>query len=239
MESLGTALWWLFGAAVAVLAQRQAVRSVRAVLLSREPLSGEHTDSCVYHRSPWALDHAEGWGVMGLVAISGVIAAAALQGGAWLLVPAELIWLASIVWELWVWERAAASVKFVSWRRGWRQSTRRVAVSELREVHLAERYPAFLPAWLPTSLRPGTVKLTLLMRDGKAIKLPRSGTLFGGTAELEQFANFVRMQMDVVADNRRRAAAEKRAARRQAMELPPAHPSTRLDHQALPTLPVG
>ena len=239
MEALGTALGWLVAAVLAVLAQHWAVRGVRTVMLAREPLSGEHTDSLVYHRSLWALDRADGWAVLGLVAASGVIAAAALQSSAWLLVPAELIWLGSIVWDLWTWERAAASVKFVSWRRGWQQSTRRVAVSELREFHVSERYPAGLPAWLPAALRPGSCSLTLVLREGKAVKLPRTGTLFGGEAAIEGFANFVRMQMDVVADNRRRAAAEKRAAKRQGMELPPVHPATRIDPQALPTLHAG
>ncbi|HSV68594.1 MAG TPA: hypothetical protein VLI72_00670 [Methylibium sp.] len=239
MGALGTTLWWLVGAALAVLAQRHAVRGVRTVMLAREPLSGEHTDSCVYHRSLWALDRPDGLAALGLVAVSGVLAAAALQSSAWLLVPAELIWLGVLVWDLWTWERAAGCVKFVSWRRGWQQSTRRVAVSELREVHVSERYPSKLPAWLPARLRPGTCSLTLVLREGKAIKLPRTGTLFGGDAGIEDFANFIRMQMDVVADNRRRAAAEKRALKRQAMELPPAHPATRLDHQALPTLHTG
>lgn len=239
MGALATALWWLFGAALAVLAQRYAVRGVRAVILAREPLSGEHTDSCVYHRNLWALDRPDGWAALGLAAVSGALAAAALQSSAWLLVPAELVWLGVLVWDLWTWERAAGCVKFVSWRRGWQQSTRRVAVSELRDVHVSERYPAWLPPWLPAKLRPGTCALTLVLRDGKAVKLPRTGTLFGGEPAIEDFANFIRMQMDVVADNRRRSAAEKRAAKRQAMALPPAHPATRLDHQALPTLRGG
>jgi hypothetical protein len=238
MEALGTALGWLIAAAFAVAGQRAAVHGLRTLLMARDPLCGEHADSRAYHRSLWSTDRPENALALSALVVSGGLVAAGLQTSAWLLVPAELLWLGVLVWDLWTWERAAASVKFVAWRRGWQRSTRRVAISELREVHVSERYLSLPPRW-PAPLRPGCCSVTLVLRDGKAVKLPRTGTLFGGEAQIEDFANFLRMQMDVVADNRRRAAAEKRAAKRQAMELPPAHPATRLDHQALPTLRVG
>jgi hypothetical protein len=209
MEALGTALGWLIAAAFAVAGQRAAVHGLRTLLMARDPLCGEHADSRAYHRSLWSTDRPENALALSALVVSGGLVAAGLQTSAWLLVPAELLWLGVLVWDLWTWERAAASVKFVAWRR-----------------------------W-PAPLRPGCCSVTLVLRDGKAVKLPRTGTLFGGEAQIEDFANFLRMQMDVVADNRRRAAAEKRAAKRQAMELPPAHPATRLDHQALPTLRAG
>jgi hypothetical protein len=235
MEALGTALGWLIAAVLAVAGQRGAVHGLRTLLMARDPLCGEHADSRVYHRSLWSADRPENALALSVLVVSGCLVAAGLQTSAWLLVPAELLWLGVLVWDLWTWERAAASVKFVAWRRGWQRSTRRVAISDLREVHVSERYLT-VPARWPAALRPGTCSLTLVLRDGKAVKLPRTGTLFGGEAQTEDFANFLRMQMDVVADNRRRAAAEKRAAKRHAMKLPPAHPATRLDHQALPTL---
>lgn len=234
MAALLSALGVVGCIAAAVALQRAVLHGVRAAWLAHEPLSGEHTDSALYHRSPWALDEPELLGVVGLLALSGLLAAVSLlgdTGSVWLALPA---WLAALALDLWGWQRAAASVKFVSWRRGWRRSARRVAVSDVREVSVVER-GAFGGRW-PARAQPRVCYVALLLRNGKAVKLPRTATLFGGDAEVERFANFVRLQMDVVADNRRRAAADKRAALRRAMQptMAPAHPATKLDPSALP-----
>ncbi|WP_428421553.1 hypothetical protein [Methylibium sp.] len=223
---------WLLCMAAAVLLQRGALLGLRAAWLAHEPVSGEHTDSVVYHRSLWTPGEAEVLGTAGLLLLSGLGAAAGLQFKGWPLWPAGLLWLGAVAWDLWTWERVAASVKFVSWRRGWRHSARRVAVSDLKEVNVVERRSrgSRLPAWA----RPTACYLALVMRDGKAVKLPRTGALFGGEAEVERLANFVRMQMDVVADNRRRAAADKRSeARRALLPQMPMHPASKLDPLAL------
>ena len=199
--------------AAAIAAERGVVRVVRAAWLAHEPLSGEHTDSVLYHRSLWTPGAPDVLGMLAALAASGVLITGSLQWQGWLLYPALLLWLGALAWDLWSWERVAGSVKFVSWRRGWQQSARRVPVSELREVSVVERRPwKALPRWaqLPQCY------LVLMLSDGKAVKLPRTGVLFGGEAQVEDFANFVRMQMDVVADNRRRAVADKRSAARQA-----------------------
>ncbi len=219
--------------AIAALLERGAAHGLRAGWLAHEPVSGDHTDTEVYHRSVWTPGQPDMLTVAAGLVASGVLAAAAWGIAGWPLWPALLAWLAALGWDLWTWERVAASVKFVSWRRGWRQSARRVAVSDLREVNVVERSKVSdkLPAWL----QPGSCYLALVMRDGKAVKLPRTGTLFGGEADVERLANFVRMQMDVVADNRRRAAADKRSAARRAMlQQEPAHPATKVNPGALP-----
>lgn len=232
MGGVGSPLMWALCVAAAVLLQRGAVRGLRAAWLAHEPVSGEHTDSVVYHRSLWTPGEPEVLGTAGLLLLSGLAAAAGLQFKDWPLWPALLLWFGAVAWDLWTWARVAASVKFVSWRRGWRHSARRVAVSDLSEVNVVERRPR--PSRLPAWARPSACYLALVMRDGKAVKLPRTGTLFGGEAEVERLANFVRMQMDVVADNRRRAAADKRSAARRAL-LPqmPMHPASKLDPLAL------
>ena len=73
-------------------------------------------------------------------------------------------------------------------------------------------------------------------RRWRLARAARGGALVGGEARLEEVAHFVRMQMDLVADNRRRAAADKRAAARRARQPPPApaHPATKIDPLALP-----
>ena len=135
MDVLAAVAWGGAGIATAVGMELGAARLLRAVLLAREPLSGEHIDSAVYHRSLWTPDQPELWPARIALGASGLLAAADLGGVAgWLMEPALLAWCAALAWDLWTWERVAASVKFVTWRRGWQRSARRVAVSELREV---------------------------------------------------------------------------------------------------------
>lgn len=215
MGGLGVAVGGVLLPVIAVAAERGAVRGLRAAWLAHSPLSGEHTDSVLYHRNLWTPGAVDVAVMLAALVASGWLALAAWQvGSAPLLWTAGLLWLAALAWDLWSWELVAGSVKFVSWRRGWRQSARRAAVSDVREVVVVERQRALkaIPAWL----RAPRCYLVLRMNDGTAVKLPRTGGLFGGNTEVETLANFIRMQMDVVADNRRRAAADKRAAARQA-----------------------
>ena len=232
MGMFAAPLMWLAFAALALVAERAVVRGLRTAWLAHAPVSGEHTDSVVYHRSLWTAGQPDLLAMGAALVVSGWLLAAAWQFARWPLWPAPLVWLAALGWDLWRWERAAASVKFVSWQRGWQHSTRRVAVSELREVNVVERRFACpgLPAWA----QPGSCYLALMLRDEKAIKLPRTGVWFGGLARVEDLANFVRLQMDMVADNRRRAAADKRAAARRALQpVEPAHPATKIDPLAV------
>ena len=220
--------------ALALLAEHAAARGLRRAWLARRPLSGEHDDSVVYERSLWTPGEPDMEIALALLALAGVLAAASFQADfpPWLALPP---WLAALGWDLWTWQRAAASVKFVAWQRGWRRSARRVAVSDLREVQVAERrahWPGLPPRWQPVAWQP-----VLVLRSGKVVKLPRTGALFGGEARADALAEFVRLQIDQVADNRRRAAADKRAAARRALQPPPppVHPATRIDPLALPT----
>ncbi|RZU00616.1 hypothetical protein [Rivibacter subsaxonicus] len=215
-------------AATAAAIEQLAAAALRALWLSARPLSGEHSDSRLYHRQLFSPGESQLWPAWVLLVCAGLAIAAAwtgLGGAGWLWAAAGLCWLLALAWDLWVWERVAASVKFVSWRRGWRRGQRRLAVSDLREVHVIEKPVG--PEWLPW--RPQLVYLALVQRDGKAIKLPRTGSLFGAAGRVEELANFVRMQMDQVNETRKRIAAEKRRGARDAMlqGLPPVHPSNR------------
>lgn len=232
MGALTLALAGMMGVVVAVLLEQAVVRGVRAALLAHQPLSGEHTDSVVYERSLWTPGERELLPVRLALLASGLLAAVALARDDWPLWPALLAWAFALGWDMWTWERVAASVKFVSWRRGWRKSARRVAVSELREVLVVERKR---PAKGSARLGPAACQLVLMLSGGKAVKLPRTGSALGGEEKVENLANFVRLQMDVVADNRRRAVADKRAALRRAMrQVEPSHPAGKLDASALP-----
>ena len=233
MDVLAAMAWGGAGIATAVGAELGAAQLLRAALLAREPLSGEHIDSAVYHRSLWTPGQPELWPARVALGASGLFAAADLGGLAgWLMEPALLAWCAALAWDLWTWERVAASVKFVTWRRGWQRSARRVAVSELREVAVS-RCPR--PRAGLRRLRPDAAHLVLRLADGSA-RLPATLAWLGGEARVEEVANFVRMQMDLVADNRRRAAADKRAAARRARQPPPppVHPAAKIDPMALP-----
>lgn len=232
MGALTLALTGLLAVLVALLLEQAAVRALRALLLAHQPLSGEHTDSMLYERNLWTPGESELLPVRLALLASGLLAAVALARSDWPLWPAFIAWTFALGWDLWTWERVAASVKFVSWRRGWRQSARRVAVSELREVLVVERKR---PVKGSIGVQPAACQLVLMLSGGKAVKLPRTASALGGERRVEDLANFVRLQMDVVADNRRRAVADKRAAMRRAMrQAAPAHPAAQLDASALP-----
>ena len=91
--------------------QRLLSRLIRAVLLSYAPLSGDHSDSVVYHRSlltPGDVDNRVIWA---LITAGGVFTWLAVRGSGrwgWL---AALALLGALAWDLWTWERAAVSVR--------------------------------------------------------------------------------------------------------------------------------
>lgn len=234
VELMTAAVSAAIGVALALALSQLVLRGVRAALLAHEPLSGEHTDSTGYERSLWTPGEAEllpAWA--GLLA-SALLAAAAFALASWPLWPALLAWVFAVGWELACWQRVAVSVKFVSWRRGWKRSTRRAAISALSEVMIVERRKSErLPGWC----QPPACRLVLMLKSGKAVKLPSTGGWFGGEERVENVANFIRLQMDVVADNRRRAVADKRAARRRAMQpMEPVHPAAKVNPNALPRM---
>lgn len=187
----------------AVLLEQLVVRITRAVLLSASPLSGEHMDSFVYERSLWTLGEKDLIPLWIALLAAGALAWSAFGFGMhWLLGLAALAWLGALGWDLWTWERVAASVKFVTWRRGWQHSARRVPISKLVGVHVTEKSLAG-----PI----GVCYLALETDDGKAVKLPRTG-LPGGLGRVENVANFIRLQMQQVEDLRKRVANERKRA---------------------------
>lgn len=217
---------------LAVGLERLVLRGARVAALAFDPVSGEHTDSVVYHRDLLALTERDMQVVFGALLAAGVSSAMAWHGPGWPAWPGIVLWLGALGWDLWTWERAAGSVKFVSWRRGWRHSARRVAVSDLAEVNVVVRRGASakgIGRYLPP-----TCYLALLMADGKAVKLPRTGVWPFGERRVEDFANFVRMQIAIVTDLRRRAEGEKRSeARRAQLEREPVHPAQKIDPLAI------
>jgi len=199
--------------ALAVGLEVLVVKAARAVMLSASPLSGDHTDSVVYHRSlftPGESSLAGTWA--GLIVAGLAFWAAWTFSESWGYALAAVAWTAALSWDLWTWERVAASVKFVTWRRGWNQTSRRVSVSQVTEVHVVEKSIAG-----PLS----ACYVALTLDGGKAIKLPRTGTL-GGLGAVENLANFVRLQVQQVADVRQRIDNERRRAGK-----PPVDPADR------------
>ncbi|MEW6099764.1 MAG: hypothetical protein AB1666_11320 [Pseudomonadota bacterium] len=198
------------------------LRAVRAVVLAAQPLSGAHVDSCVYHRSSWTPGEQDLYPVWGAVAAAGTAVWAAVAfdwGWGWPL--AVLAWGAAIGWDLWRWQRVACSVKFVTWRRGWRHSARRAPVARIKEVHVVEK----------RLLGPlGGCYVAFVLDDGKAVKLPRT-VLPGGLGAVEDLANFVRLQMQQVEDVRRRIENERRRAGK-----PPLDPTEREIHARIKAL---
>lgn len=196
-------LWLLASLVTVVVAHQLLVRATKAIQLSAAPLSGEAMDSVLYERTllaftetdiqwTWALLLASAVGLWGY--------AQGLPEAGWFGLAGLLAWIAAVGWDLYSWERVAASVKFVTWRRGWRHSARRVPISRLSELHVVEK---------PGLLGLGTCYIALQMDDGKATKLPRTGVPMQ-LRRVEDVANFVRLQMQQVEEVRRRAANERR-----------------------------
>lgn len=203
-------------------------RAVRAVLLSFKPLSGEQTDSVHYSRSiftPGSRDAALVW--LGLVLTALGAAGAWVGSGTW-------AWLAllgfalALGWDLWTWERVAVSTRTVSWRRGWRHSTRQLPISRVTDVHLVEKRLADNLGPLAQPL--GTCYVALQLRDGGVAKLPRSGIL-ASRSRVEDVANFVRMQLAIVQEERERSKNDKR--REKIAELDPVDIAIRMRLRAL------
>lgn len=232
MDALGSALVLATLAPLAaVLLERLAALALRRAWQARRPLSAGHLDEARYERGLGRLD-ADMRQVGALLAVAGLLAAATLHWPGWPAWPAALLWLGALGWDLWTWERVGVSVKFVAWRRGWRRTARRVAISELRDVSIVDGARP-RAAW-SARLQPPTCGLQLTLRDGKSVRLPLTGAWFGGARQVEGVANYVRRQMDIVADNRRRAIADKRsAARRAQLEPLPMHPASKIDPLAL------
>lgn len=196
-------VWFAVSVAGAVLAHQAVVRVVKAVQLSASPLSGEHMDSFVYERTLLTVTETDMLWTWAALLAAGAGWWCYFQGvpeAPWFGAAGLLAWLGAVAWDLWCWERVAASVKFVTWRRGWRQSPRRVPVSHLTDLHVVEK-PG-LPGL-------GTCYIALQMEDGKAIKLPRTGVPLQ-LRRVEDVANFVRLQMQQVEEMRRHAANERR-----------------------------
>lgn len=182
-------------------------RAARAVALSFRPMSGELTDAAVYHRNFLNLQSADVQIIWVLLACGAIGAALARDGSpAWLWLSVVAM-VGALGWELWTWERAAASTRMVTWQRGFRRSTRQVPISRIGELHLVERRG---PAWLgPLAGRLGQCYIALQLREGSVAKLPRTGML-GGRSQVEDVANHIRLQMAGVEEERTRRRNDKR-----------------------------
>lgn len=216
------------GLAGLALLQWLLSRAVRAVETSFKPLSGDLTDVVVYHRSLFTLrsrDVQITWIALGCGAIGIALASASSLRWGWL---ALFGLLAATGWDLWTWERAAVSTRLVSWRRGWQRSTRQVPISQIREVHVVERPAA---AWLgPLAAPLGQIYVALQLREGGVAKLPRTNAL-ASRGRVEDLANYIRMQLAIVEEDRTRKHNEKR--REKLAELSPVDIAIRMRLKAL------
>ena len=194
------------------------VRGTRAVVLAAQPLSGADTDAVVYHRSLFTPGSREVGVIWALLLLSaGLWWAWAALDQPRLEWPALLAFLAACGWEVWTWERVASSVKFVSWRRGWRQSTRRLPTAMVDQVSVAELTRRVRLGGL--ALTPAACRIELTMKDGAVVKLPTTAVLTSLGA-VEQVANFVRMQVDVAQQAKREVEQERRHERLQEGKRP-------------------
>jgi hypothetical protein len=224
----------LIGMAVLVALAWLLLRVARAVALSFRPLSGDLTDSAVYHRSLFTLrtpDVQIAWVALACGALGYALSQAGSAQWLWL---AAAGLLAAVGWDLWTWERAAASTRMVSWRRGWRRSTRQVPISRIRELHMVERPAA---RWLGPLAGPlGHCYIALQLREGGVAKLARTSVL-ASRGPVEDLANYVRLQMASVEEERARKRNDKR--REAIAELTPVDIAIRMRLKALRTSPGG
>lgn len=228
----------LIGLPVAIAAaaalEQLAAAGLRTLLLARSPLTGDLPDSRIYHRLLLTPHEPQMITLGALLGACGLATVLGFAGGWGWLILATMLWMGALGWDMWHWERAAASVKFVAWRRGWQRSARRLAVTGIKEVHVVEKAGGW--SWMPQLLRPTACYVALVRHDGSAVKLPRTGVWFGGLTRVENLASFVRMQIDIVSDTRKRVAADKRRAAKRAVRetLQPVHPAARPQSLPLP-----
>ncbi len=222
--------------AVLVLLHQAVVRGTRAVLSAARPLSGEQADAAGYSRSLFTPGDREVAGQWGLLALAALGAELGLQAGGvlpWGLALAG--WIGALGLEAWGWQRVGVSVKRIAWRHGWRQSVRSLPLSQVEEVEVVERPLKWMkPAVLaPLSRRLGAGYLRLRLHEGGAARLPRTSVLTG-LSDLEATANFLRMQMSIATEDRRRTRKERqRAAEAARPPLDPQEEAMRRDLAAL------
>jgi hypothetical protein len=226
----------LISLAVLVLLHQAAVRTGRTVMTAWRPLSGELPDIAGYARSLFTPGDREVAGQWGLLAVAALGADQGVQSGSglgWSL--AVLGWIAALGLEAWGWQRVGVSVKRISWRQGWRQSVRSVPISQVEEVDVVERPLKALshPRLAPLARRLGAGYLRLKLHEGGAARLPRT-SVFTSLSDLEATANFVRLQMAIATEDRRRTRQErKRAADAARPPLDPQEEAMRRDLAAL------
>lgn len=204
----------LIALALLVLLHQAVVRAGRAVLTAWRPLSGELPDTAGYARSLFTPGDRQVAGQWGLLLLAALAVEAGRQSGAGLAWLAALAgWAAAVGLEAWGWQRVGVSVKRISWRQGWRQSVRSVPISQVEGVDVVERPLKWLshPLLAPVARRLGAGYLRLKLHEGGAARLPRTAVLTS-LSDLEATANFVRMQMAIATEDRRRTRKERQRA---------------------------
>lgn len=195
---------WIAGLAGA---HHLIVMILRGTILIVRPLTGDK-DAVVYHRSIFTPGSHE------VLALWALLIASGAMWWIWLTLdypslnaPAIVIFGVSVGWELWTWERVAASTRYVAWRRGWQQGTRRVHIKSMRDVRVSEKQPGLvLGRWVHSACR-----LTVILRNGKTARLPTTSTL-ASLHEVEGTMDFLRLQLEEADKIRRRMAATARQA---------------------------
>ena len=214
---------WLTALAISVALEQSLSGLARLYRLRREPMVSEQHAAAFYQRSlfTWAsADMRRLW--LGLIVVATCGWLAWLRHPLWAL-PAGASLLASLLWDLSVWECVAVSRWQVAWRRGWSRSVRRVPTAQVARVHVIERTG-------PRARAFGTCCLALELHNGRAVKLPRTGR-WPGLRAVQQASAFLRQRQRETAQERRLDARERQRAARRARRLMPEASELRLKRE--------
>ncbi|MGY0196566.1 hypothetical protein ACWA7J_15985 [Leptothrix sp. BB-4] len=211
----------------AVLALEQALAGVlRALALKREPLVSDGHRLASYQQSIWTWSAPEVRALwLGLLACAICLRMVGLHDPLWAL-PAGVLFLLSLAWDLERWTFVAVSRWQIAWRCGWRGRIRRVPTAQLARVHRIET-----PAW-PARRKPrrdqplrrvwhrltGSGQLGLELHNGHAVRLPATDLLVGRPALRAMAAILKARQVEAMAqrqeDRRHHQAYQRQQAER-------------------------
>lgn len=214
--------------AAALLAEQLLAALVRAALQRLNPLVDDPSEALVYQRSLFTTASAAVrrlWlGILnaGLCAWLGWATQRPLFS-----VLGALILLATVAWDVWIWEVVVVSPWQVSWRRGLTRSVRRLPMADVAQVHVVTRPLSRRHGWLHRHFgqRLGTCYIALELHNGRALKLPRTGWLTGA-GRLHNVARVVRK-------NKRSAERARILAIREQLRERPAGDGSAADPEAL------
>ncbi|MEY4563010.1 MAG: hypothetical protein RLZZ618_2287 [Pseudomonadota bacterium] len=224
--STGGGWWWLpFTLALALGSHLVIGRGLKAVIAAVRPLAQGSPEAAGYERGVYGSPAPIMHGVVGLVALSGVVLWLAIGLGHGLLVLLSLaVFAGALALDLTHWERASANADFVWFQRGLGRKIHQVAIENIRSVSVTEQTVGGF------SVRHGrhnrVCRLSLRLHDKRVVGLPKTdshGTR--GADAVETLANHVRKRKALLADRtspRRRTTAPMPLADGAPLPQPPA-----------------